>query len=609
MRKTTKWQAAVAATILGCACSGWAALEYVETFGGTSASEWGGRGSASVQTNGGMLEACFEQQTMVPMPETGAMVATNTASGGAFSGNYTAAGLDEIGFRFLAADVKPSGAILRIFGRERAYVKALDLSELTTGEWKPYRVSLEGLAEGGWNGGGATEAEFQEDLRDVQWLEVQVTRRGAEAQRYCLDDFSLHTKAESNRPPMLNFISAQITEEGQQLEFQVTATDADGTVPELTAYALPPDAEFTIAGDGSGQFVWTAPVGSHGVWPVRFTASDGEIETFQIVRIYVGEPGEGMEGIPPSLASWEPGFDDLLAHTLSDIATAEWQGRDGMLYDVYMSDEAPVEGVEWTLLQENVAGAGNGRTNAIDDVNLGVERMHRFYRLAFADEIPNHRGAWGVIRREMPPATASLMSAPLRLADRRFAGRMGATLAECLEGSDEGPGTGGAEVYLLDESGAWVLLYLDSEGVWRDVGGAAANAELAPGQGFWVVRNGTETVKATFAGCVGTVGEDSLVLNAGYNLVGIAEGVMTSLAETLGRVAAQAGTSRETADCVILSNHGGWRTLMFIEGAGEGGSAAWVDAQTSTPIGANEQLEPGSAFYYLRRGEPTELVF
>ena len=415
--------------------------------------------------------------------------------------------------------------------------------------------------------------------------------------------------AESNRPPNLQFIPTKILEDGQRLEFLVEATDADGTVPELAAYALPPGAEFNPAGDGMAWFVWTAPEGSHGVWPVRFTASDGEFETFQVVRIYVGEPGEGVEDVPASLAGWEPEVDDLLAQSLSGVATAEWKGVEGMLYDVYAIDDIPTNGVEWTLLRENVEGRGDGKANHVDDTDLGTERMRRFYRLTLAGESPDHQGVWGVLRREIPPAATSLMSVPLRLADRRFAGRMGAALAECLEGSDEGPGTGGAEVYLFDEAGGWVQLYLDTAGVWRDVGGTPTDAELAPGQGFWVVRSGSETVKATFAGRVGTVGEDSVVLHTGYNLVGVAEGVAVSKPEALGRVAAQAGTSLETADSVILADADGWRTLMFLEGAGEENGAAWVDVETSRVVGANERLEPGSAFFYLRRGQPTELAF
>ena len=105
------------------------------------------------------------------------------------------------------------------------------------------------------------------------------------------------------------------------------------------------------------------------------------------------------------------------------------------------------------------------------------------------------------------------------------------------------------------------------------------------------------------------MGEDAVELHTGYNLLGVAEGGAVLLQEALGRVAAQAGTSMETSDCVMLPTANGWRTLMYLEGAGEGGGAAWVDVDTSMTVGANEQLEPGSAFYYLRRGEPTELAF
>ena len=185
----TSWRmAAVWVVFIGVSTLVTEATEYVESFGGGT-SQWSGRGAVAVRDAEGRLEASFSRQTSVPIPETGSLVATNGASGGAFEGDYGAAELKEMGFRFLAADVKPSEAVVRIFAGNRAYLHALDLSGLTVGEWKVFRISLEGLAAGKWNGGDSSEEQFQRNLERVTCVEVQVSRRGAKAQRYALDDF------------------------------------------------------------------------------------------------------------------------------------------------------------------------------------------------------------------------------------------------------------------------------------------------------------------------------------------------------------------------------------------------------------------------------------
>ena len=201
-RTATGWRMAVVlAVFVGVSGHSWAAADHVESFGNGAArgnaavSRWSGRGAVAVREMFGRLEASFSRQAMVPMPETGSMVATNGASGGAFEGDFVSAGLKEIGFRFLAADVKPSGALVRIFAGKRAYVHTLDLSEVTVGKWTECRFSLEGLEAGGWNGGDATEERFQKDLGRVTCVEVQVSRRGTKAQRYAVDDFYVASRS------------------------------------------------------------------------------------------------------------------------------------------------------------------------------------------------------------------------------------------------------------------------------------------------------------------------------------------------------------------------------------------------------------------------------
>lgn len=90
-----------------------------------------------------------------------------------------------------------------------------------------------------------------------------------------------------NTAPVLNPIGTKSGVVGTVLSFSVTAYDPDGTIPELSASNLPPDASFLDEGDGSGTFSWTpspADIGSH---VSVFTASDGNLSDSEEVTIIV----------------------------------------------------------------------------------------------------------------------------------------------------------------------------------------------------------------------------------------------------------------------------------------------------------------------------------
>ena len=94
-----------------------------------------------------------------------------------------------------------------------------------------------------------------------------------------------------NQTPLLSVIGSQSTTEGTLLGFSVSATDADGTTPVLTASPLPSGASFTDNGDGSGTFDWTPDFVQAGIYNVTFTASDGVLADSEIVQITVSELG------------------------------------------------------------------------------------------------------------------------------------------------------------------------------------------------------------------------------------------------------------------------------------------------------------------------------
>jgi hypothetical protein len=88
-------------------------------------------------------------------------------------------------------------------------------------------------------------------------------------------------------PPVLAAIGSKNVDENQNLAFEVSATDEDETIPELTAEDNPSGASFLDNEDGTGDFDWTPSYSQSGVYNVRFIASDGTYADTEIVEITV----------------------------------------------------------------------------------------------------------------------------------------------------------------------------------------------------------------------------------------------------------------------------------------------------------------------------------
>ncbi|MEW5795918.1 MAG: Ig-like domain-containing protein [Candidatus Zixiibacteriota bacterium] len=94
-----------------------------------------------------------------------------------------------------------------------------------------------------------------------------------------------------NQRPVLAAIGARSTTENVNLNFGVSAADADGTTPVLTASPLPTGATFVNNGNGTGTFNWTPGFAQQGVYPVTFVASDGSLADSELVQITVIDAG------------------------------------------------------------------------------------------------------------------------------------------------------------------------------------------------------------------------------------------------------------------------------------------------------------------------------
>ena len=166
-----------------------AAAAYSESFG-TSASGWTNEGSwGAFGATNGHLQGRFSAIAGPPTPQPpGRFIATNTAAGGAFTGNYDAAGLVLLGFSIYAADVLPADLLVRWYGGDGfAYFRSgLATNLLTTGVWHTLVFSLQDKAAGGWVGSSATN--FATARQSVTRIDIQVERNGSAVQTFAVDN-------------------------------------------------------------------------------------------------------------------------------------------------------------------------------------------------------------------------------------------------------------------------------------------------------------------------------------------------------------------------------------------------------------------------------------
>jgi len=121
--------------------------------------------------------------------------------------------------------------------------------------------------------------------------------------------FSFEDPSAGPQPPVLQFIPDHTREEQQQLGFIVEASDPNGTVPAFSAAPLPVGAKFTDKGDGTAAFDWTPALGQAGLYPVTFTASDGELKATRSANIIITSSDSDNDGMPDY---WEIKYFDTL---------------------------------------------------------------------------------------------------------------------------------------------------------------------------------------------------------------------------------------------------------------------------------------------------------
>ena len=91
------------------------------------------------------------------------------------------------------------------------------------------------------------------------------------------------------QPPALDPIGPQQANEGQLLSFTVSASDPNGTIPDLAAENLPAGANFADNNDGTGDFSFTPGFDQANIYNVRFIASDVDSADTELVTVTIIE--------------------------------------------------------------------------------------------------------------------------------------------------------------------------------------------------------------------------------------------------------------------------------------------------------------------------------
>ena len=105
-----------------------------------------------------------------------------------------------------------------------------------------------------------------------------------------------------NHAPVLTAPASETVAIGSTLNFDVTATDADGDHVDLFGSALPPGSTFTDHGDNTGTFTWSPISGQAGTYTASFSGSDnrgGSGSASTVITV----TGVVSENHPPTLSA------------------------------------------------------------------------------------------------------------------------------------------------------------------------------------------------------------------------------------------------------------------------------------------------------------------
>jgi hypothetical protein len=138
----------------------------------------------------------------IPVFMEGILSNTATATGGAFTGSWAAAGIASVGFRFRAPSALPSGLVILTWGGSTS-VYQYGFAVPATGVW--YRMTAPvGPADAEqWTPIAGSLDDYPAARADVRFVSIRVIRSGLSARSYEIDDLHLARAAEAAPPAPL----------------------------------------------------------------------------------------------------------------------------------------------------------------------------------------------------------------------------------------------------------------------------------------------------------------------------------------------------------------------------------------------------------------------
>jgi hypothetical protein len=128
----------------------------------------------------------------------------------------------------------------------------------------------------------------------------------------------------SNHAPSLDYIGDRTGNEGELLQFTISATDPDGDNLSYSAdlSSLPSGASFN---DTTATFSWTPAIGEAGTYPgAHFEVSDGELADFEDIAITVAVAGNDPPILNP-IGTKSVNEDEPLEFTISGFRCQQEQ--------------------------------------------------------------------------------------------------------------------------------------------------------------------------------------------------------------------------------------------------------------------------------------------
>lgn len=293
-----------------------------------------------VSNVGNALDVKFNSQT-ITFPQSYMAQGDSAASGGAFIGDYVAAGIASIRFDLKCDDLLPHSVRVYIHGAagNQWWYQDVPVGTLAVGEFRQVEVSMS-YATGWRQGVGDTEAAYLTALGNVDWVGVYIRRSDdSQEQHYLIDNF------EVQGAPSEVSISGLVSYSGRQTGgAKVLATTSSNSWDMTYSASTTAGSGYAVTGVPSQVSYW--------------------------VKGYMDSNGSGTHNFWEAIGWYNAGA------SVGPLTT-DLVGADIVLLDPGTADGLPY----WWLREEfGITGPGDPMPSADEDSDAdGVSNLDEYY--------------------------------------------------------------------------------------------------------------------------------------------------------------------------------------------------------------------------------------